>query len=170
LAGCGGSGETSSTKQRSSADQSRPSKRSPAEKPRTPRTPAERARFIKQGNAICRRADAEQQSLAAQYLKKRRPLNRRWEIIEPALLPAMRKELQELRALKPPEGEEAEIQRILLEMEKGIKDADYDPIDLVYTWSDPFSVARHLAKRYGLKVCAFSSEVLIQPREEQNGF
>jgi hypothetical protein len=169
LPGCGGNGETSSTKPRTTAAKPQPRKR-PAEKPRSPETPAEKARFIKRGNAICKRADAEQHKRAVRYLKKEGPLNRKWELVAPAVVPPMKKALQELKAFKPPEGEETKIRRILEELENGVKDAKEDPIDLIYTWSDPFAGARGLAKRYGLTVCAFSSEAIIQPREEKNGF
>jgi hypothetical protein len=95
------------------------------------------------------------------YLK-RGPVAFKWELAAPAL----EKELRKLRALEPPRGDEAKIRRILEQMQKGIGDAKYDPIDLVYTWSNPFSGARGLAKRYGLTVCAFSSQAVIRPREE----
>lgn len=168
--GCGKSGESSLAETQSETSPAETRGKSP---PREPRSPAEKARhtkekvrFIKQGNAICKRADAEQHRLASRYRKKG-PVAYKWELADPVIVPAMEKELRELKALNPPEGDEAEIQRILEKMEKGIKDADFDPIDLVYTWSDPFSAARHLAKRYGLTVCAFSSEAIIQPREEE---
>lgn len=166
LAGCGGSGETSSTKPQPPAEKpqskTQPPKRSPADKARYIK---EKAQFVKRGNAICRRADAEQHRLAVRTLKKG-PLNRKWELAAPAIVPAMEKELRELRALEPPEGDEAKVRRILKAMQKGVEDAGYDPIDLIYTWSDPFSGARALAKRYGLTVCAYSSQTVIQPREE----
>lgn len=164
FSGCGGSGGASPAGQ-SNGVTSSTKPRSPAEKARHVK---EKARFIKQGNAICRRADAEQRRLARRYLKKG-PVAYKWELVDPAVVPAMEKELRELMALNPPGGDEAQIRRILEEMEKGVKDADYDPIDLVYTWSDPFPRARHLAKRYGLTVCAFSSETLIRPREDESG-
>jgi len=163
LTGCGSSGETSSAETRSPAEKVR----APEEKALPPKpSPAEKARFLKRANAICRRADAEQHRLATRYLK-RGPVAVKWELIDPAVVPAMEKELRELRALNPPGGDEAEIRRILVEMEKGIKDADYDPIDLVYTWSDPFTAMRGLARRYGLTVCALSSQAVIQPRVEE---
>lgn len=169
LAGCGGSGETSSAepqspakKPRPAAEKPQPPKRSPAEKARYIK---EKARFIKRGNAICRKADAEQHRRVTRYLK-REPVNVKWELVAPAVAPAMEKELRKLKALHPPEGDEAKIQRIFKQMKKGIEDAWYDPIDLVYTWSDPFTGARGLAKRYGLTVCAFSSQTVMKPREE----
>ncbi|MGN6557437.1 MAG: hypothetical protein ACTHLH_05440, partial [Solirubrobacterales bacterium] len=164
LAGCGGSSETSAAKPQPAAAKPR----SPAEKPRSPRTPAERARFIKRGNAICKRADAEQHKRAVRYLKKEGPLNRKWELVAPAVVPPMKRALKELKALKPPEGEEPRVWRILQAMAVGVEDAEADPIDLIFTWSDPFQEARRLDKKYGLTVCAFSSQVIIQPREEKN--
>lgn len=174
LAGCGGSGENSSAKPEAPAKKPQSKPQSPAEKTSPPkRSPAEQARyikeraqFIKQGNAICRRADAEQHKRVTRFLKREGPLNRKWELIAPAVAPAMEKELRELTALRPPEGDEAKVQRILEAMKKGIEDAHYDPIDLVYTRSNPFQGMRALAKRYGLMVCAFSSEAVIRPREE----
>jgi hypothetical protein len=175
--GCGGSGETSSTKPQSPAEKARsnshpsaekapPPKRSPAEKARYIK---EKARFVKRGNAICRRADAEQRRLAARYLKKG-PVAYKWELAAPAVAPAMEKELRGLRALKPPEGDEAKVRRILEKMEKGVGDTKYDPIDLIYTESDPFRGMHALAKRYGLTVCAVSSQTVIRPRDGNFGF
>ena len=169
VSGCGKSGETSLAE--TQAETSRPETRGKSP-PREPRSPAEKARhikekahFIKRANAICRRADAEQHTLATRYLN-RRTVSYKWQLVDPAVLPPMEKELRKLRAINPPEGDEAQIRRILEKLEKGTKDADYDPIDLVYTGSDPFTGARHLAKKYGLTVCAVSSETLIQPRED----
>ncbi|HET9677512.1 MAG TPA: hypothetical protein VFP21_08430 [Solirubrobacterales bacterium] len=142
LAGCGRSGETSSAK---------------------PQFSAEKARFLRRGNAICKRADAEQRMLVTRYLNKG-PVAQRWELVLPAVVPPMEKELRELRALSPPGEDEAKMRRILEEMGKGVEDAKNDPLDLMYTDSDPFLTARQLAKRYGLTVCAFSSEVVIRPR------
>lgn len=173
LAGCGGSGETSSTKPASTESKPQSKAQSPPEKTQPPkRSPAEKARyikekaqFIKRGNAICRRGDAEQHKRVIRYLKKEGPLDRKWELA-PAIVPAMERELHRLRALKPPEGDEAKVRRILKAMKNGVEDAGYDPIDLIYTDSNPFRGMRALAKRYGLTVCAFSSETVIQPREE----
>ena len=155
LAGCGGAGETSATKPRSSAEEARSLRR----------LPAETVRFLERGNAICRRADAEQRMLARRYLAKG-SVAQRWELVPPAVTPAMAKELQELKDLTPPKGDEAKTRRILKAMQKGVEDAKDDPLDLIYTESDPFREMRALAKRYGLTVCAFSSHVVIQPREE----
>lgn len=165
IAGCGEQDETSSAASHS------PGKKVGAqrEKARPPKpSPAEKARFLKRANTICRSADAEQHRLVTRYLKKG-PVAFKWELAQPAVVPAMEKELRELRALDPPEGDEAKVRRIIKEMEKGVADARYDPIDLIYTWSDPFSVARHLAKAYGLTVCAFSSQAVIEPRERDSG-
>lgn len=172
-AGCGGSGETSSATPPSPAKKAQSKAQSPAEKTSPPkRSPAEKARyikekaqFIKQGNAICRRADAEQHKRVRRYLK-RGPVNVKWELVAPAVAPALEKELRGLRALKPPEGDEAKLRRILKAMKKGIEDAYYDPIDLVYKESNPFRGMHALARRYGLTVCAFSSETVIRPRED----
>ncbi|MGN6587629.1 MAG: hypothetical protein ACTHKT_09190 [Solirubrobacterales bacterium] len=174
LVGCGGGGEASSAQLQSTAaksqppvERTRPPKPSPAEKARLVK---EKARFVRQGNVICKRADAEQHKRAVRYLKKEGPLNRKWELIAPAVVPPMKRALQELKALKPPEGEESRVWQILQAMAVGVEDAKGDPIDLVYTWSDPFQEARRLAKRYGLTVCAYSSQVVIQPRKGKNGF
>src|ERR1700750_1041038 len=106
LAGCGGSGENSSETPRSSAEKPPSKVQVPAEKARPPkRSPAERARFIeekarfiKRGNAICKRADAEQHKRVTRYLK-RGPVNVKWELVAPAVAPAVEQDLRHLRAV-----------------------------------------------------------------------
>jgi hypothetical protein len=76
----------------------------------------------------------------------------------------MERELRRLKALNPPEADEARVRAIRAGIESGIKDAKADYLDLFVKETDPFAEANELARRYGFKACAESSHAVIQPQ------
>jgi hypothetical protein len=134
IAGCGGSSESRPTK-----DQ-----------------------FIRQGDAICKQAAAEQKRLAA--LRKGEVVSGNFEAVTAVFVPPMERELRRLRTLGPPQADEKKVRAILKATRRGIEDAKADYLDLFVKETDPFAEANVLARRYGLAACAESSHAVIQPQ------
>ena len=121
-----------------------------------------RTQFIRQGDAICEQAAAEQAKLAAQH--KGEVVSGNFEAVTAVFVPPMEKELRRLRALRPPQADEAMVQAILKAIGSGVKDAKADYLDLFVKETDPFVEADALARKYGLGACAESSHAVIKPR------
>jgi hypothetical protein len=119
--------------------------------------------FIQQGDAVCRRAAAEQARLASHY-KKGEVAAGNFEVVTTVFVPPMSRELRRLKALSPPQADAARIRRILKALESGLEDAKTDYLDLFVKETDPFAKANELAQRYGLNACAKSSQAVIKPQ------
>lgn len=121
-----------------------------------------KVQFLKQGDAICRQAVAEQADRASHY-KKGQVAPGEFEVVTNVFVPPMEKELRRLKALNPPRDDEKEVRAILKGIEKGIKDAKFDYLDLFVKETDPFARVNKQARGYGLDVCAGSSHAVIKP-------
>jgi hypothetical protein len=121
-----------------------------------------KAQFLKQGNAICRQAGAEQAELAGHY-EKGQVAPGEFEVVTAVFVPPMEKELRRLKVLTPPQGDEKQVRAILKGIEKGVKDAKFDYLDLFVKQTDPFVQANGQARNYGLDICAGSSHAVIKP-------
>lgn len=125
--------------------------------------PLSKAEFIERGNAICGRAATEQRALAPPATVNSQPPANRSSYVEPVLVKSIEKELRRLKAIDLPPGDKKKIKAIFKEIEKGIKDAELDPLDPLVNATDPFRKANRLARAYGLKACAESSHAVIRP-------
>lgn len=124
-----------------------------------------RAQFLREGNAICARAAAEEVKLATRFRKEEPAVEERPDfLVAPAVVPPLEGELRRLEALDPPRADEKNLLKIFRGMEKGIEDAKEDPIDLLVEETDPFARANQLAMRYGLHACAHSSRAVVRPQ------
>lgn len=92
-----------------------------------------KAQFVKQGNAICRKAFGEinrkyaQFSTSGENTATEAERNREAERIVP---PALNKVVRELHALGAPNGEEQRVDKMLVTLEEGIKKGEEDPLAL----------------------------------------
>lgn len=142
LAGCGGgSGSTESTSSLSKAE------------------------FVKKGNAICAKTEKEVAAGVEKFAKERNfsektpPTARQMEqLAGEVLLPKVRKQLDEIRALGIPSGDGEEVEAIFAAVEEGIKKTEEDPGAFAEGGSGPFVKANELAREYGLTVCGSEPE------------
>jgi hypothetical protein len=122
-----------------------------------------KAEFVRQGDAICEQASAEQTELATHY-KKGEVAEGNLETVTAVFVPPMEKELRRLEALIPPQADERKVRTILDGIGSGIKDAKADYLDLFVKETDPFAEANELARKYGFEACAESSHTVIKPQ------
>lgn len=139
VAGCGGSSSDDSTTSTASIT---------------------KAELIKQGDAICQSGNKEIEAGFEEFAKEngleenQEPSEAQAaEISETVLLPSIQKQIDAIRALGAPSGEEEEVSKILDTVEEEIEAAEEEPEALITTNTTPFKQGNELAQEYGFKVC-----------------
>jgi len=125
-AGCGGND--------SSTDEPAPSK----------------ADYIVEADAICAASQSDLDGIV-QSLPDDVEATESQEAITEEIIPAFRDQIEQLRALTPPEGEEEAIAAIYDAVDEAVDMIEENP--LVLDQVDPFNEADRLATDYGLEVC-----------------
>lgn len=116
-----------------------------------------KAEFIKQGDKTCAKGNEEieegfKESKAGEEGKEPSKAEA-VELSETVLLPAVKKESEELRALGVP-SDGGEITTILDELDEAIEEGEENPEALVSSESEEiFGPVNKLATKYGFKVC-----------------
>jgi hypothetical protein len=125
-----------------------------------------KAEFVKKGNAICAAGNKEIEEQFADFAKEE-DLNEKApptkaqskNAAEKVLIPTISGELEGLRNLGTPEGDEGEVDAILTAAEEGLEKGEEDPVALIEEeGGDPFAKADELANEYGLSVCGEEDE------------
>jgi hypothetical protein len=133
----------------------------------TPATsPIGKAEFIKKADAACAKGKKQVETEFAAYLKKNKikeipeakeakaqAAGREAEVIETIALPALQQQVDEIRALGFPDGEEDQVEPFLDAVEEGIEKIEEDPQAFFSGADEVFGKADKLAVKYGLKVC-----------------
>ncbi len=159
LAGCGGSndGGTGST----TAGDTGTASTTAGDTSATPATveSSTKAAFIVRADKICNAADEQQvenyKSFKAEHGKKTGSKEEEEELVRVVGLPAIETELEELRALGAPKGDEGEISAILDGLEAAIEESEKKPLS-TFTPQNPFAAPEEKAAKYGLKECGFT--------------
>jgi hypothetical protein len=73
--------------------------------------------------------------------------------VRQTVIPTVRGQVKELRALPPPKGKKAKVEEIYRALDKGLDELDKSPKKLL-DGSNPFAEADSLATKYGISVCA----------------
>lgn len=160
LAGCGGGGSTTETTKTTE----------PTEATKTTEAPSSltKAEFVKKGNAICARTEKEVTEGVEKFRKEHnfsetKPASEKQvaELAEGVLVPKVRKQIDELRALSIPSGDEEEVEAYFAAAEEALKETEADPSVFGQGGIGPFGKANKLAREYGLTVCG------AEPEEEE---
>jgi hypothetical protein len=120
-----------------------------------------KAEFIEKGNAICAQTNQQFEEEFSEF-EKEHSLSGTGELSNPELieaaedifLPTITLQMEELRALDVPSGEESKVNELLNSAEKGLREAKEKPETLLVQGGGPFAEANKLAKEYGLDKCA----------------
>jgi hypothetical protein len=118
-----------------------------------------KAKFIAKADAICSSVGKESQSEFAAYAKAQKipegkePTTAQWaEIGEEILIPDLKRQVDEIRQLGTPAGDEAQVETFLDEIEVVIEEAEKDPA----TAKSPDKLLADADKKisgYGFKIC-----------------
>jgi len=75
------------------------------------------------------------------------------DFVRHTVIPTIRDQVKQLRAIPPPKGEKAHVAAIYKELDKGLDALDKDPKKLS-DGSNVFASADSLAQKYGISICA----------------
>jgi hypothetical protein len=122
-----------------------------------------KAEFVKKGNAICAEGNKEINEAFEEFVKerglsktKKPPKAVREEAVETVLIPKIKKQVESMRALGPPD-EEAEA--FVNAAEEALEKGEEDPTQFLKEESSgPFAKVNKLANEYGLTKCGEGEE------------
>jgi hypothetical protein len=116
--------------------------------------PLSKDEFITQADAICKAGDKKIDAAAQETFSGGQPSQAEQEqFVTEDVVPNIQEQIDGLRALTPPEGDEEEVSAILDSAQDAIDQTEADPGALTEGGDDPFSEANQLAEEYGLEVC-----------------
>lgn len=118
-----------------------------------------KAQFIKEADAACKKGEEEIQedfkAFAAENASVKNPTEEQFsELIDAVLVANIEREVEDIRALGAPKGDEQEVEAILVAREEGIEEAEAQPKRAVQGNMAGFEKADKLAKEYGFGSCA----------------
>lgn len=124
----------------------------------TPPASKTKAEFVDAANAICAEKGSAMQKKTLQILKGAQGTSNRAQLqaIDTAIVPNLEAEVDELRALTPPVGHEARVERILSAIEDTVDQLrNAKPVDADSTFEEnhPYRPGEQIAARYGLTAC-----------------
>lgn len=118
--------------------------------------PLSKEEFVTQADQICAEGDAQIDEAARATFAEGEPTPEEQEaFVTDTVVPNIQGQIDGLRALTPPEGDEEDVAEILDAAQAGIDEAEENPSSLGPGGggSDPFAEASKLASDYGLEDC-----------------
>jgi hypothetical protein len=122
--------------------------------------PISKAELIKKGDAICEKGGGKAQTKLNSYVKENKiakgqePTDAQFtEISEDILVPAIEVQIDEIRALGAPDGDEEQVEEMLDVLQEGIEGAEDDPVKAVKETSRLLAKGDKLLQEYGFEVC-----------------
>lgn len=116
-----------------------------------------KAAFAKKADAVCKKGSERMASAFAKYLKTGEVTDPsqavQEKLVGKVLVPSVKREIDELRALGAPSGDEDRVGEIIKALEEGVETAEGNPEAVAVSSDVVFGIASRLAKEYGLEVC-----------------
>jgi hypothetical protein len=117
-----------------------------------------KAEYVKRADAICAKANSQQEALLNKEIETRPAQNaaskaEREAFVINAALPPLKDEALQLEELGPPQGGEEKAQALVDALQEAVKEAEADPLALADAESQAFVPAEELARELGLEVC-----------------
>jgi hypothetical protein len=110
--------------------------------------------FLAEGNALCAEGDAALEAAAEETFAQGAPTPQEQEaFVTDSVVPEIQSQIDAIRDLGAPEGDEDEINGILEDAEAALSDVEADPA-LVTGETDPFADVNQRLADYGLTECA----------------
>jgi hypothetical protein len=118
-------------------------------------TSKSKAEFLKKGNAICKGANRQISQAAKKALPSRRPSQEQAaKFATDTVIPVVQREINGLKALRVPRGDEAEVKAIVAAGQTAVYEVKANPAAITSNNRNPFATWDAQAKAYGLTVCA----------------
>jgi hypothetical protein len=122
-----------------------------------------KAEFLKKGNAICKEGNESINGEFEEFDKENNlsetaepPKEEQEEAVEQVLIPAINRQVEEVKALGTPEGDEGELAELISAEEGVVEEAEENPL-LLFESTAKQKEANKLAIDYGLTVCGEES-------------
>ena len=117
-----------------------------------------KADYLAEAKEVCQRGNAALTAASKEAIAKVAPGEKLSgpaieEFVRTTVVPTIRNQIKELRAIKPPKGEEGHVEEIYSELDKGLDELEKAPAKLT-DGSNVFAAADTLAQKYGISVCA----------------
>jgi hypothetical protein len=119
-----------------------------------------KARFVEQAEKICKQGREGILAAVGAYIKEHRGQGSSASetaaaALKAEFLPSVQDQIDKLRALDVPEGDEAEVQAILDSMQVAVDTGKESSGNSSAEISKPFAKSGSLARQYGLSACAY---------------
>jgi hypothetical protein len=110
--------------------------------------------FVTAADGVCAQGDQRIEQEAEQQFKSggEPSAKEQEQFYTDTVLPNIQSQIDGIRALTPPEGDEEQVTAILDAAQEAIDESEQDP-SVVTGGDDPFAEANQLAEEYGLKDC-----------------
>jgi hypothetical protein len=141
VAGCGSSGSSTSTETTAAIS---------------------KAEFLAKGNAVCAKGEKTQEAEVNAFIKKHGLENKKptkaqeAELVEAVFAPNIQSQIDGVKALGAPSGEEQQVSAALELSQQALEDVEANPA-MVFGSKDPFAAAGKQLHALGLKKCAPNS-------------
>ena len=114
--------------------------------------------YLAQAKTICQKGNRQLKSASDDVFAKLAPGQKMTDaqiddFVRNTVIPTVRDQVKQLRALPPPKGEKAHVNEIYDALDKGLAELDKNPKKLT-DGSNVFADADALANKYGISVCA----------------
>lgn len=110
--------------------------------------------FVTQADQICKQGDAAINKEAAEVFNQGQPSqDDQVAFVTDTVVPETQAQIDGIRELNPPEGDEEQVAEILDSADNGIEEIRSDPGAALQEGDNPLAEASGLAREYGLKVC-----------------
>lgn len=124
-----------------------------------------KAQFIKKADGICASAEKEVEGEFESFAKEHKLSEKQppshgesEEAATSILIPSIEGQVEDIRALGAPAGEEEKVEELLTAVEDALDKAKQDPAAFIETEGEgDFAHANKLAREYGLTVCGSES-------------
>jgi hypothetical protein len=115
--------------------------------------------FIAEADRICAEGDAEIDAAAQETFSEGRPSPQEQEqFLEETVLPSIQQQIDGIRELTPPEGDEEEVDEFLISADAAVGEVEANPSLLTQgeegSSTDPFAETARLGEQYGFRNCA----------------
>jgi hypothetical protein len=114
-----------------------------------------KAEYIADADAICKQGEKEIEAAAEEtFAQNQQPSDA--EVVsfaEKTVVPNIQGQIDDLRDLTPPEGDEDTVNAIYDAAQDGLDQLEEDPVLLTGRGADPFAEVQGFAKDYGLEEC-----------------
>ena len=114
--------------------------------------------FLARAKLVCQKGNRALKSASDDVMAKVPPGSKLTDaqiesFVRDTVIPTIRDQVKQLRAIPPPNGEKTHVEEIYKELDKGLDDLQKNPKKLT-DGSNVFASADALAQKYGISICS----------------